>query len=148
MSNTCLITHLVFSTRNRHPFLRDKILRDDVHAYLGGIIRNLHGTAITIGGVEDHVHMLISLPSRLAIADVVRTVKSNSTTWVHRGGNPSFAWQSEYAAFSVSASSVRAVAAYIDDQDEHHRRRSFQDELILLLQRHGVKYDEKYIRPA
>jgi putative transposase len=144
MSYTCLLTHIVFSTKERNPFLADKEARDATHAYIGGIVRNLKGRAYTIGGVADHVHMLISTPPALAIADAVRTLKTNSSKWLHeemRG----FAWQEKYSAFSVSQSDIDAVVKYIEGQEEHHRRKTFQEELLELLKEHGVEYDPRYI---
>ena len=144
MSHTCLLTHVVFSTKERHPFLTDTDLRNATHAYFGGIVRNIKARAYTIGGIGDHVHMLISAPPSLAIADAVRVIKTNSSKWLHdqvRG----FAWQEKYSAFSVSRSNVDAVAKFINAQEKHHGRRTFQEELLELLEEHGVEYDPRYI---
>jgi putative transposase len=119
-------------------------MRRDTHAYLGGIARNLNGRAYTIGGVTDHVHILLSLPPTLAIADAIRVIKANSSKWI-REQMRRFAWQEKYAAFSVSQSNVDAVVRYIDRQEQHHRRRTFQEELVELLDKHGVQYDPRYI---
>jgi REP element-mobilizing transposase RayT len=143
---THLRYHVVFSTKNRSPFL-DVELRDRLFPYLGGIVRELGGTALTIGGMPDHCHLLLSLPPALALADVVRVVKTNASRWVHESWPErcAFAWQTGYGAFSVSRSNEAAVARYIANQEEHHRRLSFQEEFIALLQKHGISYDPRYL---
>ena len=145
MAYTSLLTHIVFSTKDRYPFLGVAV-RPRVHQYLGGIVRNLKGTAITIGGVSDHVHLLVELPPTVAISDAIRVIKSNSSGWIHDElhGLASFHWQKKYAAFSVSKSNLARVAKYIDGQEEHHRRPTFQDELRALLSRHGMAI-ERYL---
>jgi REP element-mobilizing transposase RayT len=143
---TNLLVHIVFSTSNRAPLLTDAI-RPDVHAYLGGIMRELDAIPIAIGGTADHVHLLIRLPANLSAADCLRIVKTNSSRWVkerwpkHR----KFAWQGGYGAFSVSESRRAAVIRYIQDQEQHHRRISFQDEFLTLLKNHRVEFDERYL---
>jgi putative transposase len=147
MSYTNLITHAVFSTKERYPFLSDLEVRSEVHAYLGGIVRGLKGTALTIGGVADHVHMLMVLPPTLAIADVMRGIKSNSSGWIHDRWRSlsKFRWQAKYAAFSVSRSAVERVGRYVEAQEEHHRHKTFEEELTELLEKHGVPYDGRYL---
>jgi REP element-mobilizing transposase RayT len=108
---------------------------------------NSTGRAIAIGGVDDHVHLMLSLPANIATADAMRIVKANSSRWIH-ATNPRlaiFAWQTGYGAFSVSRSNVAAVKAYIAGQVEHHRTVSFQDEFIAFLNRHGIAFDARYI---
>jgi putative transposase len=144
MSYTSLLTHIVFSTKNRQLMLQDRAIRNDVHAYLGGIIRNLKGRAYTIGGVADHVHLLVSLPPTLSISDALRVIKTNSSSWA-KERVPGFTSQQKYAAFSVSESNVPAVARYIDGQEEHHKKRTFEEELVSLLEKHGVSYDPRYL---
>lgn len=140
-----LMVHVVFSTKERQPLIVDSII-GDLHAYLGGIVRKLDGTALAIGGVADHVHLLMAYPPRLAISDLVRTIKANSSGWVHeKWPDQSFQWQAGYAAFSVSESSREQVVRYIQGQKEHHRQTSFQDELLALLRRHQVEFDEAYL---
>ncbi|MBI1348313.1 IS200/IS605 family transposase [bacterium] len=142
---TKLMVHLVFSTKGRHLWITDRIM-DDLHAYLGGIVRKLDGTAVAIGGIADHVHLLISYPPRLAIADLVRTIKANSSGWVHeKWPDQPFQWQAGYSAFSVSESNREQVMRYIQQQEEHHRQVTFQDELLQLLVRHQIEYDEAYL---
>ena len=116
-------------------------MRPEMHAYLGGILRELAATPIVIGGTADHVH----LPADLAIADCLRVVKTNSSRWAKEKWHRPFAWQNRYGAFSVSESRRAAVIRYIQDQEKHHRRLSFQDEFLKLLRSHSVKFDEQYI---
>jgi putative transposase len=127
---TALFTHLVFSTKDRFPHL-DTDLRGECFAYLGGILENIGARRIAIGGVSDHVHLLIDLPVTRPIAEVVRAVKANSSKWIHEKWprRSKFAWQKGYAAFSVSRSSVDRVVRYIQNQERHHRRMTYQDAL-------------------
>jgi putative transposase len=143
---TNLLTHVVFSTSGRAPFLADGC-RSDVHAYIGGILRELKATPITIGGTPDHVHLLTRLPADLTLADCMRVVKANSSRWLKERWpeRRAFAWQGGYGAFSVSESNRGAVIRYIQDQARHHQRISFRDEFLALLKRHGVEFDERYI---
>ena len=143
---TNLLTHTVFSTRGRAPLIAD-IIRDDLHAYLGGILRELRAVPIAIGGTTDHVHVLARLPADLAVADCLRILKTNSSRWVKEKcpERRSFSWQGGYGAFSVSESSRSKVIRYIQEQARHHRRISFQDEFLALLQKHGVEFDERYL---
>jgi REP element-mobilizing transposase RayT len=143
---TDLLTHAVFSTSERAPLLSDAI-RADVHAYIGGILRESGVTPIAIGGTSDHVHLLARVPADLAISDCLRVVKTNSSRWL-RGKWPerrAFAWQRGYGAFSVSESSRAAVIHYIQDQARHHRRISFRDEFVGLLEKHGIEFEEQYL---
>ena len=135
--------HIVFSTAERRRFI-EKPFQPKLWAYIAGICRN-HGMFVrTVGGVDDHIHMLIELPSTMAVATVVRTVKSNSSKWAS-GRGTDFAWQKGYAAFSVSASNIQSVERYIAHQEAHHRKISYEDELIALLQKHGISYDPKFV---
>ena len=143
---TNLLTHVIFSTKDRRPDLHDDI-RPRVFAYMGGIVRELRGTALAINGPADHVHTLLALPANVALSDAIRVVKTNSSRWVHEQWpqRRSFAWQSGYGAFSVSRSNVEEVERYIASQEEHHRTVSFQDEFLVFLKRHGVAYDPRYV---
>jgi putative transposase len=143
---TALFTHLVFSTKDRFPHL-DTDLRGECFAYLGGILENIGARRIAIGGVSDHVHLLIDLPVTRPIAEVVRAVKANSSKWIHEKWprRSKFAWQKGYAAFSVSRSSVDRVVRYIQNQERHHRRMTYQDEVRLFLKQHGMACDERYM---
>jgi putative transposase len=143
---TNLIAHVVFSTKTRQPFITPS-LRESLHPYLGGIVRNLKGTPLCIGGVEDHVHILAQFHASLSISEVVGKAKSGATNWMHenRSELSQFAWQTGYAAFSVGHSAVRDVCRYIENQEEHHRKVTFQQELRALLDESGIAYDERYI---
>jgi REP element-mobilizing transposase RayT len=143
-----LVLHLIFSTKGRQPLITPEI-RTDLFGYLGGIIREMHGTALIINGSADHVHMLIRIRPAQAAAEVARVVKTNSSRWVHekwpRNKDGRFAWQTGYAAFSVSESNVLAVSRYIATQEEHHKKQTFQEEYIAFLKKNNVAYDERYI---
>jgi len=139
--------HIVFSTKQRRPFLADKDLRKNVHAYLAGTCRNLKCPALIIGGVEDHVHILCRFGKTIDIAELIRELKRSSSVWVkeqdQRLGD--FHWQSGYGAFSVSPSHVPGLKEYIGNQEEHHATESFQDEFRRLCERYGVEIDERYV---
>ncbi len=141
---TNLVMHAIFSTKERMPLI-DADLKPHLHAYLGGIVRELGGVALTINGVADHVHMLVILPPVVAVADALRVIKSNSSKWVRDTRGKKFNWQGGYAAFSVSESNVAAVSRYIARQEEHHRRVTFKDEFAAFLRKHRVEYDERFI---
>ena len=136
--------HIVFSTKERMPFIQAD-LRPRVHSYLGGIIRGMNGVAEIIGGVEDHVHLLASLRPVHCIADVLRDMKKDSSSWVKENFDSRFAWQEGYAAFTVSPSATNSVRNYIANQEEHHHKYSFVDELKELLEKAAIEYDEKYL---
>jgi putative transposase len=136
--------HIVFSTKNRRPLIRAE-WRPRLHSYLGGIIRGMNGIAEIVGGVEDHVHLLASLRPAHCLADVMRDLKKDSTNWVKEDLDQVFAWQEGYAAFTVSPSPTDAVRNYIANQEAHHGKHLFVDELRELLGRAGVAYDEKYL---
>lgn len=148
MAHTCsnLLVHVIFSTKDRKPLITSD-LRQDVFAYMGGIARELKAKALLINGMPDHVHMLVELPPALSVAEMMRVVKTNSSRWVHetKPQHSRFVWQAGYAAFSVSRSHAPAVSRYIADQEKHHRKRSFQEELVLFLKKHGIEYDERYM---
>jgi REP element-mobilizing transposase RayT len=142
---TNLLTHVIFSTKDRSPLLTSD-LRADMLAYLGGIVRKLHRKVIESNARPDHVHCLLSLPPTLAVAEALRVLESNSSLWEHETRRQAtFAWQTGYGAFSASQSNVQAVVKYIRNQDQHHRKVSFQEEFIAFLKRHGIAYDERYI---
>lgn len=135
--------HFVFSTKGRMRFLQGK-RQKDMWAYLGGICRRLRMKALAIGGWEDHVHLLVALPADMTLARAINLLKSNSSKWM-RQDMRQFAWQKRYGAFSVSASMLPTVKEYIANQEEHHRKHSFEDEFLALLKRYGVEYDPKYV---
>ena len=146
-SKAQLYVHIIFSTKNRAPFLKDKAVRERLHAYLAGICRNQESPSLIVDGVEDHVHILCRLSKNIAIKDLVRELKSDSSSWV-KGEVPSledFYWQSGYGAFSVSPGHVDALREYIADQENHHRQESFQDEFRRICRKYGVEIDERYV---
>jgi REP element-mobilizing transposase RayT len=138
--------HFIWSTRDRDPSITDEIA-PRLHAYLGGVARERKCIPLVIGGVEDHVHILVLLTATVAPADLVRDLKSNSSRWIHETfqAAPSFAWQRNYGAFGVSESNIEAVRAYIQNQPEHHKHVPFKDEFLSFLERHKVPYDPRYI---
>jgi putative transposase len=142
----CLKFHLIFSTKNRERWLTDSV-RGRIHDYLGGIIRGERGVPLGIGGVEDHVHILFSWRTDEAISDLVRNVKANSSKWIHETFSELriFAWQEGYAIFSVSESQVEKVRAFIERQPEHHRKKSFKEEIGDFLRAHRVDHDPRYL---
>jgi putative transposase len=147
MSSTHLSLHyhVVFSTKERCPFM-DASWRERLHAYLAGAIRTAGGVPETVGGVADHVHLLMGLRATHRLADVVRDIKAASSGWVHQELNQAvFSWQDGYGAFSVSASQLKVVKQYITNQSAHHQKRGFQDEYRELLLKSGVGFDEKYL---
>ena len=146
MSYTCLRFHIVFSTKERRRWVAPDMLPRLID-YVAGMIKTLHGQAIEINGPEDHLHILTALPPALALADAMRDIKANSSNWIHEAFPElrGFAWQDGYAGFSVSRSGVDAVAAYIRNQQEHHKKMTFEEELKLLLEKHGIPYDPKYL---
>lgn len=143
---TRLLYHVVFSTKGRRAMIKPD-LQPRIHEYLGGIIRSEGGTALRIGGMPDHVHFLIRWKTDESIASLLRIIKCNSSKWIHETipGMESFAWQEGYSAFTVSESQKEAVDRYIANQEEHHRGRPFEVELVELLRAHRVDYDPRYV---
>jgi REP element-mobilizing transposase RayT len=137
--------HVVFGTKERRPFIRPEWCHR-LHEYLGGTVRGLGGFSRMIGGVEDHVHLLLDLRATHCLADFMRELKKASSMWVHEIiSDREFAWQEGYAAFSVSATALPGVTRYIEHQEEHHRKKTFSEELEELLKLAGVEYDPKYL---
>jgi putative transposase len=139
--------HVVFSTKNRQPLIHGEII-NRLHEYLGGTIHGLGGFPNRVGGVADHVHLLFGLKATATLSDFMRELKKASSVWMRDPGGGSvkrFAWQESYAAFTISATARAAVAEYIANQAEHHRRRSFRDELMAMLKKAEVAYDEQYL---
>ena len=142
---SCLI-HCVWSTKNREPCLIPD-LRERLWPYLGGIAKQNQMKTLAIGGAADHVHILLSLPATLSVAKAMQLLKGNSSKWI-RETFPKmrpFAWQEGYGAFSVGISGVDATVTYINNQTEHHRKRSFREESIAMLQKHGFEYEESML---
>jgi REP element-mobilizing transposase RayT len=141
-----LSCHIVFSTKNRLPMIAPE-LQPRLFAYFGGILPEKKCVLLAAGGVEDHVHLLVSLGREVSVAEVVRLLKANSSKWLHET-EPSlqaFAWQAGYGAFSVSQSNLDVVKHYLANQAEHHRGRTFQEEFLEFLRRHQIEYDERYL---
>jgi putative transposase len=143
---TKLFYHIVFSTKNRAGFVAPAI-EEELYKYLAGTIREMGGSCIAVNGMPDHVHLLVMLLPKIALSDAMRELKANSSKWIHetKPGLAKFAWQDGYAAFTVSKSVVDAVAEYICDQKAHHGARDYQAELLGLLAKHEVEFDERYI---
>ena len=139
--------HVVFSTKGRRPFLRDAVVRRALLAYLGGISSRLGCAPIVVGGVEDHVHILCHLGRTVTLAGLVKELKRVSNQWLKERGDgyTDFGWQGGYATFSVSQSRLEAVRRYIANQEAHHLRVGFQDEVRLLLQRHNMTWNEEHV---
>lgn len=145
-THTKLLYHFVFSTKRREPLITADI-QPRLHEYMGGIVRSMNGVAIRIGGMPDHVHMLVRWRTDETLATLMRTVKARSSAWMHQTSPAlkAFAWQAGYGAFTVSPSQADAVEAYIAGQAEHHRVRTFEEEFVEFLRAHGIDYDERYI---
>ena len=143
---TNLLVHIVFSTKHRAALLGEP-LRERLYEYIGGILRKEGDLLLEIGGVEDHVHLLVRLKADRSVSSMARDIKASSSKWVHQTfpERRGFAWQVGYGAFSVSESQVSAVRRYIQGQAEHHARFSFKDELVALLRRHGIAFEERYL---
>jgi REP element-mobilizing transposase RayT len=143
---TCLHYHLVFSTKNRHPWIRADI-EHRIWEYLGGIARQNGMKALQIGGIEDHVHIVLGAPPTLAVSKALQLLKGTSSKWIHENfpALAAFEWQDGYGAFSVGKSQLPDVIEYVANQREHHRGRSFQEEFRVLLEKHGIEYDERYL---
>ncbi|HEX4262841.1 MAG TPA: IS200/IS605 family transposase [Verrucomicrobiae bacterium] len=143
---TNLLTHIIFSTKDRMPML-DAHLKERLLPYIGGIFRELGATPLLINGPTDHRHVLTVLPARIAVSEILNKVKTNSSRWVHKEfpNQRTFAWQTGYAAFSVSSSQKEAVLEYIANQEEHHRKISFKEEFVSFLKKHEIEHHEKYL---
>ncbi|MGD9126254.1 MAG: IS200/IS605 family transposase [Planctomycetia bacterium] len=141
-----LLFHLVFSTKNRIPFISAK-WEEELYQYIGGILRNEDGVLIEIGGTEDHLHILVQLKPTHLLANLVRTIKAFSSKWVNEEKLKlrKFGWQEGYSAFTVSESQADRVVAYIRSQKEHHKKNDFKSEFIALLKKHAVEYKEEYL---
>ena len=143
---TFLGTHFVFSTKNRTPLIFNDI-NDRLCAYIGGIIKEISGILIEINAVPEHIHFYAYMPKTISVSKFMEIVKTNSSKWIHTTfqDKKDFGWQDGYGAFSVSKSSEKGMIQYIRNQQHHHRKRSFQEEFIDLLDKYGIEYDEKYI---
>ena len=142
----CVNLHMIWSTKGRRCLIAPQ-WHDRLLAYMGSVARFKNARLIEANSRPDHIHLYTSMPSTISIADLVNALKANSTRWVRQtfADRRWFSWQEGYAAFSVSSSQERGVIDYIRKQEEHHRRQSFQEELLDLLERHGIEYDLKYV---
>jgi putative transposase len=146
MSYVSSYYHCVFGTKERRPLISPG-LQERLWPYLGGIARENEMKALEIGGMPDHVHILLSLPSTLAVAKAMQLIKGGSSKWFHETfqEHPLFGWQAKYGAFSVSVSLLDRTIQYIRSQSQHHRKMTFQEEFLALLNKHGIAYDERYL---
>ncbi len=143
---TSLHYHIVFSTKNREPWIKRSI-EERLWAYVGGIAKQNRMKPISIGGTDDHIHLLVGFPPTISVSEALKHLKGGSSGWIKDNlpGCRSFAWQDGYGAFTVSQSNLDEVEKYIRGQREHHRVRTFQEEYRALLQRHGIVCDERYL---
>jgi len=141
-----LMVHVIFSTKNREPFITPEI-EPELFAYMGGILKNHESRLMDAGGTADHVHLLISQSKNVALSSLMKDVKKDSSSWIKRKGNAfrNFHWQDGYGAFSVGQTEIPELKKYIASQKEHHCKRTFQEELITFLDEYGIAYDERYL---
>ncbi len=146
MSHTYVsqLTHVVFSTKQRRPTIRED-MRLRLWSFLGGIARQNGFKTIAIGGTDNHIHILLSLSATMPLAKAVQLLKGGSSKWLNETIKPRFEWQQGYGAFSVSISQQDQTVAYINSQPEHHRKRNFEDEFIAFLKKHKIDYDARYV---
>ena len=143
---TSIYLHYIFSTQHREKVIK-KELQQRLWPYMGGIARENNMKALAIGGIEDHVHVFLSLPATFSASRAIKLIKGSSSKWVH-DTFPEFShfkWQAGYGVFSVSISQIERTISYIHSQEEHHRVRTFQEEYLHILKKHGLEYDERYI---
>jgi len=141
-----ILLHLIFSTKDRHPWLEPGI-RKKAHAFLAGAVRQCECEAYRVGGVADHVHLAVRLSRTLSVADLVKEIKTASSKWL-KTQDPTltdFSWQQGYGVFSVGMSQKETLLHYIDNQEEHHQTRTFQEEYRTFLSKYGIEYDERYV---
>jgi putative transposase len=145
-SFTSNLYHCIFSTKDRRKSITPD-LEERLWPYLGGIARENDMKALAVGGVADHVHLLLALPSTLAIAKAMQLIKGNSSKWVHDtfADLRTFSWQEGYGAFSIGVSQIDVTVAYIQNQKEHHRQTTFEEEFLKILKRHGIDYDARFV---
>ena len=138
--------HITFSTKNRYPFITDSI-RDELFNYLGGTCRELESQPIIVGGVKDHVHLLVNLSRKIALMSLIEKLKSHSSKWIKTKGEnyKNFFWQRGYGGFSVNPNQIDVVRQYILNQETHHKKVTFQDEYRAFLKKYDVDYDEQYV---
>ncbi|TWU35289.1 Transposase IS200 like protein [Novipirellula aureliae] len=146
-SHQQLLYHIVFSTKERRLLLQDNLFRDHVWTYMAGVCTNLEGHALRIGGYFDHAHLLVRIPAKIAVADFVGRLKANTSKHINESRDAilKFRWQDGYGAFTVSPSKAADVIGYIDRQLEHHRKRTYKEEFLKMLQDHEVEFDPQYL---
>jgi len=143
---TSLRYHFVFSTRHRKRWISEEI-EQRVWDYLGGIAKTNRMQPLIVGGVEDHVHLLVGMPPTLTVSDAVKQIKGGSSKWLHETFPElsEFAWQDGYSAFTVSRSRIEATEEYIRNQREHHREKTFEEEYVDFLRKHGIEFDPRHV---
>jgi putative transposase len=141
-----IYVHLVFSTKHRNPLITD-LIREELFSYLGGICKNLECNPIQVGGHYDHIHILCLLSKKIPLMKLIEEVKSHSSKWIKTKGSEfgDFYWQNGYGAFSVNPTELEIVKNYIINQEEHHKKKTFQEEFGAFLKKYNVEYDEKYV---
>ncbi len=139
-----ILIHVIWSTKERRPLISDAV-RENLHGYMAGILKNIESSALIINSVADHVHVLCQLSKNLAACKLVEEVKKSSSKWMKEQGIIDFAWQNGYGVFSVSQSNANAVRKYIEDQPEHHRKRDFKEEFREFCQKCNAQLDERYV---
>jgi putative transposase len=145
-SLSSILVHLVFSTKNRRPWILPEI-EPELHAYMATVCREMDSPALTINGTEDHIHAFIRLGRKTALADLVEEVKKRSSKWIKTKGAAysDFYWQAGYGAFSIGESGVDALKQYIANQKVHHRKTTFKEEFLMFLAKYGVEHDDRYV---
>ena len=138
--------HITFSTKNRSPFI-DNEVKDELFNYLGGICKNMECNPVQVGGVEDHIHILCLLSRKIALMKLIEELKSHSSKWIKTKGSKyqKFYWQKGYGSFSVNPSEIETVVNYIQNQNEHHKKKTYKDEYLAFLKKYHVEYDERYV---
>jgi REP element-mobilizing transposase RayT len=143
-SLSLVLVHLVFSTKDRQPFVNESV-RAALHAYLAAVARQHKCACFRVGGVSDHVHLAVSLHPTVTVAELVQELKAGSSKWMKTQGVPAFGWQRGYGAFSVGPGDREALIRYIETQETHHRKRTFQDEMRAFFEKYHVAFDERYV---
>ncbi len=142
-----ILVHIIFSTKDRFPFLTDAELRSRMHAYIARVFNDHDSPAIEVGGTENHIHILCLLSRNYSVSEIIKKAKANSSSWAKAQGGrcQKFSWQSGYGAFSIHQSQIDPVREYIKCQMEHHRQHTFQEEYLEILREYQMPYDERYI---
>ena len=141
-----LMVHVIFSTNNREPFITPEI-EPELFAYVGGILKNHDSRLLDVGGTADHIHLLVSQSKNVSLSSLMKDVKKDSSSWIKKKGSGfrNFHWQDGYGGFSIGKSDIPELKKYIASQKEHHRKRTFKEELIEFLDEYGIAYDERYL---